>query len=75
MGQLIMKARRCVQKIEYYHKYGDIYGYRQAKYRYWELDELMRKAKTNGDLFVIQELKKSVDALMKEMKDRAPEEV
>lgn len=74
MGQLINKARRCVEKIEYYHKYGGVYGYKQAKYRYWELGDLMRKAKNNGDLIVIQELTRSVGTFMEEMKKRAPEE-
>jgi hypothetical protein len=74
MGKFLVGAKSHVSKIKHYYKHAGTAGYSQAEYHWIELTGLVRRASRSkndkSDVPDIQELVRSVEPMMDEMKKR-----
>ena len=74
MAGYLSDARRHAERIKYFHKYADRNGYAQAVYHHDKLSSLVFKAmnlkKYKDEAPLINGIRKSMQKLMDEMKDR-----
>ena len=74
MGKRYKDAKRHFEKIQYYYDYAGPYGHQQAIDHHSKLNKISlqayRSLNNQGDLILIQELLKSSNSMMEEMKKR-----
>lgn len=78
MGRYLSNARYHFDRIEYFHKFAESNGYKQAEHHYHELctliDRAMHSKNDKNDAVVIAALREPAAELMREMRQREKDE-